>query len=202
MLGKQISNVQVYGDQTVSGQKTFTDNIIEKGSETIQGSLNVNGLTKVKGGIYVENNINLPTSFVTPTTGQLGYKITGTNTNTSLVTSSSLVYKISQLTIPAGVWLLSSQVTLVNMTAATLTYVIQCQTCITPNSSVLDADNVVSNRNHANNTFTQYAWHSQQNTRIVTVNTNTTYYLNMTVQFNNGVTMDYSTSYLIATRIA
>ena len=202
MLGKQISNVQVYGDQTVSGQKTFTDNIIEKGSETIQGSLNVNGLTKVKGGIYVENNINLPTSFVTSTTGQLGYKITGTNTNISLVTNSSLVYKISQLTIPAGVWLLSSQVTLVNMTAATLTYVIQCQTCITPYSSSLDLDNVVSNRNHANNTFAQYAWHSQQNTRVVSVNTNTTYYLLMLVQFNNGVTFDYSTSFLNATRIA
>ena len=202
MLGKQISNVQVYGDQTVSGQKTFTDNIIEKGSETIQGSLNVNGLTKVKGGIYVENNINLPTSFVTPSSGQLGYKITGTNTTINLGTSASLVYKISQLTVPAGVWLLSSQVTLVNMTAATLTYVIQCQTCITPYSSSLDLDNVVSVRNHANNTFTQYAWHSQQNTRVVSVNTNTTYYLLMTVQLNNGVTMDYSTSYLTATRIA
>ena len=166
MLGKQISNVQVYGDQTVSGQKTFTDNIIEKGSETIQGSLNVNGLTKVKGGIYVENNINLPTSFVTPSSGQLGYKITGTNTTTALVTSASLVYKISQVTVPAGVWLLSSQVTLVNTTAATNTYIIQCQTCITPYSSSLDLDNVVSNRNHANNTFSQYAWHSQQNTRI------------------------------------
>ena len=202
MLGKQISNVQVYGDQTVSGQKTFTDNIIEKGSETIQGSLNVNGLTKVKGGIYVENNINLPTSFVTPSSGQLGYKITGTNTTISLVTSASLVYKISQLTVPAGVWLLSSQVTLVNMTAATLVYVIQCQTCITPYASSLDLDNVVSVRNHANNTFAQYAWHSQQNNRIVSVNTNTTYYLVMLVQFNNGVTFDYSTSYLNATRIA
>ena len=132
----------------------------------------------------------------------MGYKITGKNTAISLVTSGSLVYKISQLTVPAGVWLLTSQVALVNMTAATLTYVIQCQTCITPYASSLDLDNVVSNRNHANNTFTQYAWHSQQNTRIVTVNTNTTYYLNMTVQFNNGVSMDYSTSYLNAVRIA
>ena len=202
MLGKQISNVQLYGDQTVSGQKTFTDNIIEQGSETIQGSLNVNGLTKVKGGIYVENNINLPTSFVTPATGQLGYKITGTNTNLTLSTSSSLVYKISQLTIPAGVWILSSQVTLVNMTAVTLTYIIQCQTCITPNAGALDADDAVSSRTHANNTFAQYAWHSQQNTRVVSVNTNTTYYLLMLVQFNNAVTFDYSTSYLTATRIA
>ena len=202
MLGKQISNVQVYGDQTVSGQKTFTDNIIEKGSETIQGSLNVNGLTKVKGGIYVENNINLPTSFVTPSSGQLGYKITGTKTALNLSSSASLVYKISQLTVPAGVWLLSSQVTLVNTTAVTVTYIIQCQTSITPYSTSLDLDNVISNRNHANNTFAQYAWHSQQNTRIVSVNTNTTYYLQMLVQFNNAVTLDYSTSYLTATRIA
>ena len=202
MLGKQISNVQVYGDQTVSGQKTFTDNIIEKGSETIQGSLNVNGLTKVKGGIYVENNINLPTSFVTPSSGQLGYKITGTNTTIALVTSASLVYKISQLTVPAGVWLLSSQVALVNTTAATNTYIIQCQTCITPYSSSLDLDNVVSTRNTTTNTFAQYAWHSQQNTRVVSVNTNTTYYLQMLTQFGNSVTFDYSTSYLNATRIA
>ena len=113
-----------------------------------------------------------------------------------------MVFKISQLTVPAGVWLLSSQVTLVNTTAATTTYIIQCQTCITPYSSSLDLDNVVSVRNHANNTFAQYAWHSQQNTRIVSVNTNTTYYLLMLVQFNNGVTFDYSTSYLNATRIA
>ena len=62
MLGKQISNVQVYGDQTVSGQKTFTDNIIEQGSESIQGSLNVKGLTKMKGGLTLESGaITLPT---------------------------------------------------------------------------------------------------------------------------------------------
>ena len=202
MLGKQISNVQVYGDQTISGQKTFTDNIIEKGSETIQGSLNVSGLTKAKGGLYVENNINLATTFVTPTSGQLGYKITGTNTTIGLVTSASLIFKISSLTIPAGVWLLTSQVTLVNTTAATLTYISQCQTCISPFLNALDLDNVVSTRNYSSGTFGQYAWHSQQNYRIVTVNTNTVYYLTMLVQFNNSVSFDYSTSYLIATRIA
>ena len=202
MLGKQISNVQVYGDQTVSGQKTFTDNIIEKGSETIQGSLNVNGLTKVKGGIYVENNINLPTSFVTPSSGQLGYKITGNNSSYAVTTSASLVYRISIINIPAGVWLLTSQIILVNTTAATTTYVSQCQTSITPYSTSLDLDNVVSSRNTNSNTFAQYAWHSQQNTRIVSVNSNTTYYLQMLLQFANAVTMDYSTSYLTATRIA
>ena len=88
------------------------------------------------------------------------------------------------------------------MNAATLAYVIQCQTCITPYSSSLDLDNVVSVRNHANNTFAQYAWHSQQNTRIVSVNSNTTYYLQMLAQFGNSVTFDYSTSFLTATRIA
>ena len=74
MLGKQISNVQVYGDQTVSGQKTFTDNIIEQGSESIQGSLNVKGLTKMKGGLTLESgSITLPSTITIPTINQLGY---------------------------------------------------------------------------------------------------------------------------------
>ena len=172
MFGKRILNVEVYGDQTIYGIKYFKDSIVVP-----ENSLYCYQIADI--GTFITDK-----NFVT------------------LTTSSLTVVKISQLTVPAGVWLLSSQVALVNTTAVTTTYVPNCQTSITPYSTSLDLDNVVSSRNTNSNTFVQYAWHSQQNTRIVTVNTNTTYYLNMTVQFNNGVTMDYSTSFLTAVRIA
>ena len=113
MLGKQISNVQVYGDQTVSGQKTFTDNIIEQGSESIQGSLNVKGLTKIKGGLTLEAGaITLPTTISIPTINQLGYSFSGTVGTGGITATGS--YTIATITLPSGVWLLNSQLVMVN----------------------------------------------------------------------------------------
>jgi hypothetical protein len=128
MLGKQISNVQVFGDQTVRRQKPFTDNFYE------QGSLNVKDVTKMKGTLTVEGavtlpnsttfsnplitgSITLPSTISIPSINQLGYSFSGT-LNTGTITTVS-VNTIGSITVPSGVWLLNSQLVLVTTVSST-----------------------------------------------------------------------------------
>ena len=207
MLGKQISNVQVYGDQTVSGQKTFTDNIYE------QGSLNVKGATKMKGALIVEGAVTLPNSTTfsnplisgaitlpatisIPTINQLGYSISGTLTTTSI--ASVCVYTIGSITVPSGVWLLNSQ--LVMVTSGSATTFTQIIASISPMTSI-DGSNLTVTR--ANAATAQGSYSAQHNVRIVTLTAaSTTYYLMSSISFTVGVTLTYQTSFLTATRIA
>jgi len=199
MLGKQISNVQVYGDQTVSGQKTFTDNIIEQGSESIQGSLNVKGLTKMKGGLTLEAGaITLPSTITIPTSNQLGYSFSGALT-TGLSITSNGSYTIASITLPSGVWLLNSQLVMVNggTGATTFTQIISSISTTT----AIEGANLTLTR--ANAATAQNSYTGQHNVRIVSLTAaSTTYYLIASVTFTTTVTLTYQTSYLTATRIA
>ena len=208
MLGKQISNVQVYGDQTVSGQKTFTDNIYE------QGSLNVKGATKMKGALTVEGAVTLPNSTTfsnplisgaitlpstisIPTINQLGYQISGTLTSTSVTTVGG--YQIASITLPSGVWLLNSQLVVVNGGSGSTAFG-QIIASISPTTS-LDGSNISVTRSTANTS--QNGFSAQHNVRIVTLTAaSTTYYLMSSISFTVGVTLTYQTSFLTATRIA
>ena len=198
MLGKQISNVQVYGDQTVSGQKTFTDNIIEQGSESIQGSLNVKGLTKMKGGLTLESGaITLPTTISIPTINQLGYSFSGT-LNTGGITATGS-YTIATISVPSGVWLLNSQLVMVNGGTGTTTFTQIISSIST--STAIEGANVSITR--ANAATAQGSYTAQHNVRIVSLTTESkTYYLIASVTFTTTVTLTYQTSYLTATRIA
>ena len=208
MLGKQISNVQVYGDQTVSGQKTFTDNIYE------QGSLNVKGATKMKGALIVEGAVTLPNSTTfsnplisgaitlpstisIPTINQLGYSISGTLTSTSVTTVGG--YQIASITLPSGVWLLNSQLVVVNGGSGSTAFG-QIIASISATTSI-DGSNISVTRSTANTAQNGYS--AQNNVRIVTLTAaSTTYYLMSSINFTDGVTLTYQTSYLTATRIA
>ena len=197
MLGKQISNVQVYGDQTVSGQNTFTDNIIEQGSESIQGSLNVKGLTKMKGGLTLESGaITLPTTISIPLINQLGYSFSGTLTSGGITAVG--VYTIASITIPSGVWLLNSQLVMVNggTGATTFTQIISSISTTT----AIEGANLTLTR--ANAATAQNSYTAQHNVRIVSLTESKTYYLIASVTFTTTVTLTYQTSYLTATRIA
>ena len=154
MLGKQISNVQLYGDQTVSGQKTFTDNIIEQGSESIQGTLNVKGLTKMKGGLTLESGaITLPSTITIPTSNQLGYSFSGT-LGTGGITAVG-TYTIATITIPSGVWLLNSQLIIVNTGTGGTTFT-QIISSISSTTAIEGANLTVTRANAATaqNSFT------------------------------------------------
>ena len=198
MLGKQISNVQVYGDQTVSGQKTFTDNIIEQGSESIQGSLNVKGLTKMKGGLMLESGaITLPTTISIPTINQLGYSFSGT-LNTGGITATGS-YTIATITLPSGVWLLNSQLVMVNGGTGSTTFTQIISSIST--STAIEGANVSITR--ANAATAQGSYTAQHNVRIVSLTAaSTTYSLIASLTFTTTVTLTYQTSYLTATRIA
>ena len=198
MLGKQISNVPLYGDQTVSGQKTFTDNIIEQGSESIQGTLNVKGLTKIKGGLTLEAGaITLPTTISIPTINQLGYSFSGTLTSNSITANG--LYTIASITLPSGVWLLNSQLTLINGGSGATTFT-QVVASISPTTSLLNTNLTVT---RANASTAQSTYSSQHNVLIVSLTAaSTTYYLLTNVTFTTTVTLTYQTSYLTATRIA
>ena len=200
MLGKQISNVQVYGDQTVRGQKTFTDNIIEQGSESIQGSLNVKGLTKMKGGLTLEAGaITLPSTITIPATNQLGYSFSGTLT-TGLSITAAGVYAIASITIPSGVWLLHSQLVFVTTgVSCTFSQVISSISSTT----AIEGTNLTVTR--ANTTTAQNSYTGQHNVRIVSLTAaSTTYNLiaSLTYTSSGSPVFTYMTSYLTATRIA
>ena len=208
MLGKQILNVQVYGDQTVSGQKTFTDNFYE------QGSLNVKGATKMKGALTVEGTVTLPNSTTfsnplisgaitlpstisIPTINQLEYSFSGT-LNTGTITTVS-VNTIGSITVPSGVWLLNSQLVLVTtVSSTTFTQVIAS---ISQTSS-LDGSNLTVTRANAATAQNNYA--AQHNVRIVSLTAaSTTYNLVASVTFTTGTAvLTYQTSSITATRIA
>jgi hypothetical protein len=207
MLGKQISNVQVYGDQTVSGQKTFTDNIYE------QGSLNVKGATKMKGALTVEGAVTLPSSttfsnpFISgaitlptnvsiPTTNQLGYSFFGTLTTNTIVSGNT--YTIASITLTPGVWLLNSQLVLLHSSGGSTAYsgVISSITTTT----AIDLSNVITFR--TNTASAQGTYHSQANFRIVGLTAATTYNLVASITTSTAVTVTYANSYLIGTRIA
>ena len=197
MLGKQISNVQVYGDQTVSGEKTFTDNIIEQGSESIQGSLNVKGLTKMKGGLTLEAGaITLPTTISIPTNNQLGYSFSGT-LNTGGITATGS-YTIATISVPSGVWLLNSQVVMVNGGSGSTTFN-QIISSISTTTAIEGANVSITRANAAT---AQGSYTAQHNVRIVSLTESKTYYLIASVAFTTTVTLTYQTSYLTATRIA
>ena len=200
MLGKQISNVQVYGDQTVSGQKTFTDNIIEQGSESIQGSLNVKGLTKMKGGLTLEAGaITLPSTITFPTLNQLGYSLLGTLTSGLSITANGS-YTIATILLPSGVWLLNSQLVFVT-TGVSATFS-EVKASIST-STVLDSSNLTVTR--ANATTAQNSFAAHHNVRIVTItDASTTYYLVGSISFTSSGSpvFTYGPSFLTATRIA
>jgi len=208
MLGKQISNVQVYGDQTVSGQKTFTDNIYE------QGSLNVKGATKMKGALTVEGAVTLPNSTTfsnplisgaitlpstisIPSINQLGYSLAGT-LNTGTISAVG-VNTIASITVPSGVWLLNSQLVLVTTVSSTTFTQIIASISLT---SSLDGGNLTVTR--ANAATAQNSYAAQHNVRIVSLTAaSTTYNLVASVTFTVGTAvLTYQTSSLTATRIA
>ena len=195
MLGKQISNVQVYGDQTVSGQKTFTDNFYE------QGSLNVKGATKMKDTLTVEGavsfpSITLPTTISVPTTNQLGYSFFGTLTTNTIVSGNT--YTIASITLTPGVWLLNSQLVLLHSSGGSTAYsgVISSITTTT----AIDLSNVITFRTNVSSA--QNTYHSQANFRIVGLTAATTYNLVASITTSTVVTVTYANSYLIGTRIA
>jgi hypothetical protein len=94
-----------------------------------QGSLNVKGSTKMKGTLIVEGAVTLPNSttfsnpFIAgaitlsttvsiPKTNQFGYTFSGTLTTNTTVSENT--YTIASITLPSGVWLLNSQLVLLN----------------------------------------------------------------------------------------
>jgi hypothetical protein len=194
MLGKQISNVQVYGDQTVSGQKTFTDNFYE------QGSLNVKGATKMKGTLTVEGavtvpSITLPSTISIPSINQLGYSFSGTLTNNTITTGNTIV--IGSIVVPSGVWLLNSQLVMIT-TGSSTTFTQVIVSISTTNA--LDTSNVTVTR--ANAATAQNSYTGQHNVRIVSLINSTTYYLLANVTFTNTPVLTFQTSFITATRIA
>ena len=190
MLGKQISNVQVYGDQTVRGEKTFTDNI----------TLNVKGSTKIKGGLTLEAGaITLPTTIKMPTLNQLGYSILGTLTSGLSITANGS-YTIATITLPSGVWLLNSQLVFVTTGVSAAFSEVKASISTT---TALDSSNLTLTRSSA--TTAQNSFIAHHNVRIVTLTAaSTTYYLVGSISFTSSGSpvFTYSTSYLKATRIA
>jgi hypothetical protein len=209
MLGKQISNVQVYGDQTVSGQKTFTDNFYEQGSLNVKGATKMKGTLTVEGAVTLPNSttfsnpliagaITLPSTISIPSSNQLGYSFSGTLTTGLTITNGS-VYTIASIVIPSGVWILNSQLVFVDSAGGATTFS-QFTASITSTSSV-DLSNVTVTRSNAASSQGNYT--GQHNVRIVSLTAaSTTYYLVASVGFTNAVTLTYSNSYLTATRIA
>ena len=184
----------------MSGQKTFTDNIIEQGSESIQGLLNVKGLTKMKGGLTLESGaITLPTTISIPTINQLGYSFSGTLT-TGLSIAANGVYTIASITIPSGVWLLNSQLVLVTTSvASTFTQVISSI------SSTTAIEGVYLTVTRANATTAQNSYSGQHNVRVVSLTAASTTYkciASLTYTSSGSPVFTYSTSYLTATCIA
>ena len=208
MLGKQISNVQVYGDQTVSGQKTFTDNIYEQGSLNVKGATNMKGALTVEGAVTLPNSttfsnplisgaITLPSTISIPSINQLGYSLAGT-LNTGTISAVG-VNTIASITVPSGVWLLNSQLVLVTTVSATTFTQIIASISLT---SGLDGGNLTVTR--ANAATAQNSYAAQHNVRIVSLTAaSTTYNLVASVTFTVGTAvLTYQTSSLTATRIA
>ena len=152
----------------------------------------------MKGGLTLEAGaITLPTTIKIPTSNQLGYSFSGTLTSDSITANG--VYTVASITLASGVWLLNSQLVMLNTGAGSSTFT-QIISSISPGTTVNGTNVTVTRANAATN---QNSYTGQHNVRIVSLTAaSTTYYLIASVTFTTTVTLTYQTSYLTATRIA
>jgi len=101
--------------------------------------------TATQTALNLKQDINLPISFYTPSSTQLGYIIYGTTTSTNniVLTTSTTTYPLYTLTLPAyGVWMIYGQIEYFCYSNTSLTYS-QILSTITP-SSVFTNNNLYS----------------------------------------------------------
>ena len=88
----------------------------------------------MKGGLTLEAGaITLPTTISIPTINQLGCSFSGTLTSGEITAAG--VYTIASITLPSGVWLLNSQLVMLNSGTGATTFT-QIISSISPGTTV------------------------------------------------------------------
>jgi hypothetical protein len=112
------------GNLTIANKGSGAITIRDNGSGTINIATNTTSSTtttnigRADGGNIVNigaftftgNNLKLPSSFTTPTAGQIGYSVVATASAVTLTSSTFVSGGITSLSLSAGVWLLNAYV--------------------------------------------------------------------------------------------
>ena len=91
-----------YTDFDVSTNLYYQSTAIGYGAKITDSNQIVLGTLGQK--VSIPGTITLSSSFVTPTAGQLGYRINGTNTTPTTEVVYATAYSLSSITLPVGVW--------------------------------------------------------------------------------------------------
>ena len=191
------------GGLTIPSGQTLTVN----GTLVVPGtysptSITTSGLITANGGITVgsNQNITLASTVTTPTSGQLGYTITGTNTLGSITSGTSTNW--SSISLPVGTWLLRGKVS-ATASGGTVT-VASVGSNLAPASS-----GTLSVSNNTSSITTGLTVCLATETNIVNVASTTVYYWYGFITFSGGSLTTASTTggigsstYFTATRIA
>ena len=166
---------------------------------TMSGDLVVNGTSYNTGNISVTKNISLnTTTLYTPSSGQLGYTITGTNITNGTTISNNVCTPVSSLSLPVGTWMLFATCTCSGSVAAG-----------TLNSRITSISNSSSSHSVSGynllsvsvSTFTSLSTIVQP--IIVNNSSTTTYYLNEMINYSTTTMASNSPNTLFkAVRIA
>jgi len=203
-LASQVSGTNLTLSGTIKAKKinigekdVTTVTAVEGGGLSISGSLTMSSTTAVAklSNLITVGNITLPTTILTPTSGQLGYVTTGTfNPDSKLVSRlSPCSGYLSKISLPTGVWLIhatggiycntygnnlnnfSIQISSTANTGADLVAGTAIPLVTTSPYSIINYNSINSG-----------GWNSVDTASVLTVPSATTYYLNYYANFTGG----------------
>jgi cytoskeletal protein CcmA (bactofilin family) len=201
IIGGDISlnnRLFVGGDSSLNGNLYVSSNTITNGDLSCNGKIQVNGTLSSNGGIQLKYNV-LPNYDNTYT----GYNLSIIPLSTNNITiSNSIITNISNVgSLSLGIWLINFQFVIKSTGSNTISNI---------NFDISTTNNTFSLGNQFTDSITlidlsSINQKSYNGTRVISVNTSSTYYLNVFITYsgtNNQVySSNTSTTFLTATRI-
>ena len=175
---------------------------------TLTGNINLNGnvtLAQTSANTLTLNDhlvLCTGSNFNTPSSGQQGYMITGTNVTDLTSIPATTVTMLASITLSYGVWSLIGQAGIYNASSTTTCAMNNKQIGISNSATAFETK--YQSRAVGTNTLSIGAAACEQANRIVTVtNSSTPYYLLAYVNYTTGTLQSYtSQSHFYAVRIA
>jgi hypothetical protein len=164
---------------------------ITQGSVQVKGNLSTQGNVNITGTLTINKPITAPTTWTAPVAGQIGYTITGLNTNAYSITSGTTV-NMSSVFLSIGVWYIQ--------------YLVNINTLPTVGTVLIGLSPTALGISSATNTVMGGAVSTTpavSGSYVVSMTSPASYYLLTTSVFTTGTYVINTGSYtLTATRIA
>jgi hypothetical protein len=185
--------VKKTGDESIIGNKTFTNDVI------INGQLTANATT-INGQLNVNNNITLRTSGTLPISGQLGFINQVSISDTNL--TSGIISQVASVSVPYGTYIVA--ITVQFRTEAPTNWLESAIHFGTISANIPTNSPWSVYTRFANISIGGIAFRNVSLTRVLQVNATTTYFLNCLTNFTSATSMrvNSGSSAIQLTRIA